>query len=67
MKNKKGLKGLTKLLDGLNTSPDLKPMIVGYIRYVQNGTTPTAQSVGYASFGGGITTRSIFEDKADIG
>ena len=63
----KGLKGLTKLMGNHNTSPDLKIMIIGCIRHVQNGTTPMARSVGYANFGSGITTRSIFEDQAGIG
>ena len=67
LKNKeKGLKGITKLLDDLDTSPYLKKMIIKSFRHAQNGTTPTAQSFGYANFGGGITTRSIFEDQADI-
>ena len=35
---KKGLTGLTKLMDDLDTSSDLNPMIIGCIRYVQNGT-----------------------------
>ena len=29
--------------------------------------TPSAQSFGYANFGGGITIRSIIEDQVDIG
>ena len=34
---------------------------------MQNDITPTARSVGYANFGSGITTRSIFEDQTEIG
>ena len=61
VKNKeKGLKGLTKLMDYLETSPDLTTMIIGCIRYVQNSTTPTARSVGYAHFSSGITTKKYF-------
>ena len=67
VKNKeKGLKGVLKLLDDLDTSPELKTMIVGGLRHAPNSTTPTSQSFGYTNFGGGITTRSIFEDQADI-
>ena len=68
VKNKKnGLKTLTKLMDNLDNIPDLTTMIIGCIRHVQNGTTPTARSVGYVNFGSGITTRSIFEDQMEIG
>ena len=63
----KGLKVLTKLMDDLNSSPDLTTMIIGCITHVQNGTNLTARSMGYANFGSGITTRSIFEDQAEIG
>ena len=61
VKNKeKELKGLTKLMDDLDTSPDLTTMIIRCIRHVQNNTIPTARSVGYENFGSGITTMSIF-------
>ena len=64
---KKNLKGMTKLLDDLDTSPKLKTKIIGGLRHAQNSTTLTAQAFGYANFGGDITTGSIFEDQADIG
>ena len=61
---KKGLKGLTKMMDDLDTVPALKPMITGIIRHVQTETAPTALSFGYANFGSNFTTRSIFRDHA---
>ena len=63
----KRLKGLTKLMDELDTAPALKPMITGIIRHVQTGTTPNARSFGYANFGSNLTTRGIFRDQAEIG
>ena len=63
----KGLQGLTKMMDELDTAPTLKPMIKGMIKHVQNGTAPTARSFGYANFGSNLTTRSIFRDQAEIG
>ena len=68
VKNKEtSLTGLTKVLEDLDTSPTLTKMIIRSLRHVQNSTDPATQSFGYANFGGGITTRSIFEDQADIG
>ena len=58
---------MTKLLEDLDTSPLLTKMIIGGRRHAQNGTTPVAQSFSYENFDSGITTRSIFEDQADIG
>ena len=55
------------MMEELDTAPALKPMINGIIRHVQNGTAPTSRSFGYANFGGGITTTSIFEDQVGIG
>ena len=63
----KGLKGLAKLMKDVDTTPDLKSMITGIIRHVQNGTTPNAWSFGYTNFGSGITTRTIFMNQAEIG
>ena len=54
-------------MDDLDTAPDLKPMITGIIRHVQNGTAPTARSFGYANSNSGLTTRSIFRDQAENG
>lgn len=63
----KNFTGFTKVLEDLDTSPMLTKVIIGSLRHVHNGTTPSTQSFGYANFGGGITTRSIIEDQADIG
>ena len=63
----KGLKSLEKMLDEYDTASSLKPMIIGTIRHVQSGTTPTGRSFGHAIFGGSLTTRSILEDQASIG
>ena len=60
------LTGFTKVLEDLDISPTLKKMIIGSLRHVHNGTTPSVQSFGYGNFGGGITIRSIMEDQADI-
>ena len=42
-------------------------MIIGSLRYIHNGTTPSAQSFDYVNFGGDITIKYIIEDQDDIG
>ena len=49
---KKSLTGLTKVLEDLDTSQTLTKMITGSLRHVHNGTTPYAQSFGYATLVG---------------
>ena len=63
----KNFKSMTKLLKDLNISPTLEKMIIGGLKHVHNGTTPSVQSFGYGNFGSGITVRGIMEDQADIG
>ena len=45
----------------------LTKMIIGSLRHIHNGTTPSVQLFGYANFGGGITIRGTNEYQADIG
>ena len=63
----KALKSLTKMMEELDTTPALKPMITGIIRHVQKRTTHTARSFDLANFGGNLTTISLFKDQAEIG
>ena len=40
--------------------------IIGSLRHVHNGTTPSVYSFGKADFGDDITIRSSMEDQTDI-
>ena len=63
----KNLKELKKELEDLATAPILTRTIIGGLRHVHNGTTPSPYSYGNALFDGGITISCIIRDQADIG
>ena len=55
------------MLEELGTAPTLTTVIIGSIKHVYNGTTPTVNSFGQTHFGGSISRRGIIEDQFNIG
>ena len=63
---KKQLPGFKKMLEELGTAQILTTTIIGSLRHVYNGTTPSVHSFGQTYFGGNISLRGIIEDQANI-
>ena len=63
----KNLKGLKQKLEVLETAPIITRAIIGGLREVHKGATPSVYSCGTGSFDGSITISGIIRDQADIG
>ena len=63
----KNLKELKQELEELETAPIITRAIIGGLRAVHKGATPSVYSCGTGTFDGGITISGIICDQDDIG
>ena len=63
----KKLTRFKKVLDNLETASIIAKAIIGSLRYIYNGATPSIHSFHHAYFGGDSSIRGIIKDQTGIG